>query len=122
VIGNAIAETEAGSEMSQYPELLRLHADMLLSLPSTDEAVAEAIIMRALAEARRQGAVAWELRTAMTLKRLRVKQGRAGEGQELVSSVYARFTEGFETHDLKAARELLEAGPPDSEIANRWCR
>jgi hypothetical protein len=109
VIGNAIAETEAGSEMSQYPELLRLHADVLLSTPSTDEAVADAIIMRALAEARRQGALAWELRAAMTLERLRVKQGRAGEGRELVSAVYARFTEGFETRDLRVARELLEA-------------
>jgi predicted ATPase len=109
VIRNAIAETEAGSEMCQYPELLRVHADILVSMPATDEALAEAIIMRALAEARRQGALAWELRTAMTLCRLRVKQGRRQEGRELLSSVYARFTEGFETRDLKVARELLEA-------------
>jgi hypothetical protein len=109
VIGNAIGETEAGSEMSQYPELLRLHADTLVSMSSIDEPLAEAIIMRALAEARRQGALAWELRTVMTLYRLRVKQGRRPEGQELVSSVYARFTEGFETRDLKVAGELLQA-------------
>jgi predicted ATPase/DNA-binding winged helix-turn-helix (wHTH) protein len=109
VIGNAITETEAGSERSQFPELFRVRADILLSMPSTDEVLAEAVVMRALAEARRQCALAWELRAAMTLARLRVKQGRGQEGRECVSSVYARFTEGFETRDLKAARQLLQS-------------
>lgn len=102
-IDNAIAEAEAGTETSQFPELLRIRAEILLSMPSTDEVLAETVITRALAEARRQTALAWELRTAMTLARLRAKQGRGQEGRELVSSVYARFTEGFETGDLKAA-------------------
>jgi predicted ATPase len=109
VIDGAIGETEAGSEMSQFPELLRVKADVLVSMPSTDEALAEATITRALAEARRQGALAWELRAAMTLVRLRLKQGRAQESRELLSSLYARFTEGFETRDLKAASEVLQA-------------
>jgi predicted ATPase/DNA-binding winged helix-turn-helix (wHTH) protein len=109
VSANAIAETEAGSETSQFPELLRVQADILLSMPSTDEALAEAVLMRALAEARRQCALAWELRAAMTLARLRGRQGRSQEGRELVSSVYARFSEGFETRDLQAARKLVEA-------------
>ena len=107
VIGNAITEIEAGTETSQFPELLRVQADILVSMPSTDETLAESVVMRALAEARRQGALAWELRAAMTLARLRAKQGRDPEGQELVSSVRARFTEGFETLDLKSAGQLL---------------
>jgi predicted ATPase len=109
VISNAIAETEAGTEISQFPELLRVKADILVSMPSGDEVLAEAIITRALAEARRQGALAWELRTAMTFARLRMQQGRGQEARELLSSVYARFTEGFETHDLKAAAQLLRS-------------
>jgi predicted ATPase/DNA-binding winged helix-turn-helix (wHTH) protein len=109
VVGDAIAETEAGSESVQLPELLRVRADILVSMPPTDEVLAESIVMRALAEARRQCALAWELRAAMTLARLRVKQGRAEEGRELVSSVYARFTEGFGTRDLKAAGRLLQS-------------
>jgi predicted ATPase len=108
VIGNAIVETEAGSEISQLPELLRVQADILVSMPSTDEALAEAAITRALAEARRQCALAWELRAAMTFARLRMKQGRGQEGRDLVSSVYARFTEGFDTRDLAAAAEFLQ--------------
>lgn len=109
VIGSAITETEAGTEMCQLPELLRVQADILVSMPSTDETLAEAVIMRALAEARRQCALSWELRASMTFARLRVKQGRGQEGRELVSSVHARFTEGFETRDLEAARQLLQS-------------
>jgi hypothetical protein len=109
VIGDAIMETEAGTESCQFPEQLRLQADMLLSMPAPDEVLAEAVIRRALAEARRQGALAWELRTAMTLAKLRDKQGRAQEGRETVSAVHARFTEGFETCDLKAAAQLLQS-------------
>jgi predicted ATPase len=109
VIDNAIAEAEAGTETSQFPELLRVQADILVSVPSADEARAEAVIMRALEEARRQDALAWELRTTMTLARLRVKQNRGQEGRELVSSVYGRFTEGFETRDLKTAVQVLRS-------------
>jgi predicted ATPase/DNA-binding winged helix-turn-helix (wHTH) protein len=109
VIGNAITETEAGTETSQFPELLRVQADLLLSVSSPDEVLVEAVIMRAIAEARRQNALAWELRTAMTLARLRDKQGRGQEGRETVSSVRARFTEGFETRDLKAAAQFLQS-------------
>lgn len=109
VISNAIAETAAGTETSQFPELLRVQADILVSMPTTDEVLAEAIITRSLAEARRQGALAWELRTAMTLARLRMKQGRGPEGRESLSSVYARFTEGFGTRDLETAAQLLQS-------------
>jgi hypothetical protein len=109
VSANAIAETEAGSETSQFPELLRVQAAIRLSMPSTDEVLAEGALMRALAEARRQGALTWELRAALTLAGLRAKQGRAQEGRELVSSVYARFSEGFEMLDLQTARKLVEA-------------
>jgi predicted ATPase/DNA-binding winged helix-turn-helix (wHTH) protein len=109
VSANAIAETEAGSESSQFPELLRVRAAIRLSMPSTDEVLAEGDLMRALAEARRQGALAWELRAALTLAGLRARQGRRQEGRDLVSSVYARFSEGLDMPDLRAARELVEA-------------
>ncbi len=107
VIGNAIAETEAGTETSQFPELLRIQADILLSMPSTDEMLAEAVIKRSLASARRQSAMAWELRTSMTLAKFRARQGRHEEAHQLLHSIYGQFTEGFETGDLKAARLLL---------------
>ena len=35
-------------------------------------------------------------------------QGRMSEARELLAPVYGWFTEGFETHDLKEAKALLE--------------
>jgi predicted ATPase/DNA-binding winged helix-turn-helix (wHTH) protein len=107
VISDAIIETEAGTEACQLPELLRVHAEILLSMPSTDEGQAEATFMRSLASARRQSALAWELRATLSLARLRAKQRRQEEAHQLLSSVYGQFTEGFETNDLKSARRLL---------------
>jgi predicted ATPase len=108
VIANGLAETEAGTETSHLPELLRIQADILISMPSTDDACAEAAVSRALAESRQQCALAWELRAAMTLARLRANQGRGAEGREALAAVYSRFTEGLETRDLKAAGQLLQ--------------
>jgi hypothetical protein len=34
--------------------------------------------------------------------------GRRDAARELLAPVYNWFTEGFETHDLKAARSLLD--------------
>jgi predicted ATPase len=59
--------------------------------------------------ARRQGALSWELRCAMTLARLSQGRGQVGAARELLAAVYGRFTEGFETADLKAARAMLAA-------------
>ena len=65
--------------------------------------------MRSLDWARRQGALSWELRTATSLARLRQDQGRAAEARSLLQPVYDRFSEGFETADLKTAKALLDS-------------
>ncbi|OUL99791.1 ATP-binding protein [Variovorax sp. JS1663] len=107
VIAEAIAETRDGEEALELPELLRLQAAVLLMMPPQGEMQAEDCLMRSMACARRQHALAWELRTATTLARLRASQGRHEEARAIVSGVYRSFTEGFETHDLKAAGQLL---------------
>jgi predicted ATPase len=43
----------------------------------------------------------------MSMARLRRDQGKRKEAQELLASVYAWFTEGSETRDLKEAKALL---------------
>jgi predicted ATPase len=47
------------------------------------------------------------LRTATSLARLWRDEGRTEEAKELLAPIYNRYTEGFETSDLKAARALL---------------
>ena len=49
-----------------------------------------------------------ELRAATSLARLWRDQGRRAEVHELLAPVYGWFTEGFDTADLKDAKELLE--------------
>jgi predicted ATPase len=58
--------------------------------------------------ARQQGALAWELRAATSLARLLHGQGRSIDAKGILQPVYDRFTEGFDTADLKSARVLLD--------------
>ena len=62
----------------------------------------------ALAVARQQQTKSWELRAAMSMARLWRDQGKRDEARELLAPVYGWFTEGFDTRDLKEAKELLD--------------
>jgi predicted ATPase len=62
----------------------------------------------AIEEATRQDALFWELRASLSLATLRIRQDRREDAQQLLASVYGRFTEGFETADLIAARKIVE--------------
>jgi hypothetical protein len=108
VIADAITEMQSGKEALELPELLRVQADVLLLMPDAGESQAEDCLMRSLECARRQHASGWELRTATSLARLRVNQGRHEEAHQILFGVYRSFTEGFETRDLKAAEQLLK--------------
>jgi adenylate cyclase len=59
--------------------------------------------------ARRQGALSLELRAATSLSRLWQDTRRGGEARPLLSDVYGRFQEGFDTRDLRDARVLLDS-------------
>ena len=86
-------------------EVLRVKG--LLSRSDGNADAAATLFLQSAALARKQGALAWELRAAMNLARLRANQGRQREAIELLEGAYNRFTEGFETVDLLAARSLL---------------
>ena len=104
----AIEQAEETEERWSIAELLRIKGELLLSRGAPGaEAEAEEQFQRALDRARRQGALSWELRAATSFARLLRDQGRSSEGTELLQPVYDRFTEGFDTVDLKAAKSLL---------------
>ena len=54
--------------------------------------------------ARAQSALAWELRSTMTLARLLSEDGQRDQARHTLALVYDRVTEAFETADLKLAR------------------
>jgi predicted ATPase/DNA-binding winged helix-turn-helix (wHTH) protein len=109
-IDDAIARAERTEELWQFPELLRAKGELvLLQGAALQAAAAEDYFRQALDWARRQGALSWELRAATSLARLLREQRRSAEVAALLQPVYDRFTEGFETTDLKAAKALLKA-------------
>ena len=88
-------------------ELWRLGGEALLAGAGT-ASEAETAIVKAIEIARQQNAKSWELRAAMTLARLRRRQGRPQEAATMLAPLYAWFTEGFDTADLKEAKALLD--------------
>jgi class 3 adenylate cyclase/tetratricopeptide (TPR) repeat protein len=88
-------------------DLHRLKGEALLAGAGT-LSEAEAAMQQGIDAARRQNAKSWELRCAMSLARLRRQQGRPQEAAALLAPIYAWFTEGFDTADLRAARTLLD--------------
>ena len=108
-LASVAAGLEAVEKMGGAPleaELHRLRGEALLAGAGT-VSEAETVIEQGIAVARRQNAKSWELRAATSLARLRRQQGRPQEAAALLAPIYAWFTEGFDTADLKAARTLL---------------
>jgi predicted ATPase len=109
-IDEAVERAELTEERWCFPELLRIQADIRWRLNGPDAAqLATDLYMRALDQARRHGALSWELRAATSLAQLMRDQGRSADAVALLQPVYDRFTEGFDTADLKAAKALLDA-------------
>jgi predicted ATPase len=102
----AQAERPGWEERCHYAEILRIKGWML-SLKG-DPAGAERAYLASLDWARQQQAKSWELRTATSYARLMRDQGRVREARDLLAPVYAWFTEGFATNDLKEAKALLD--------------
>ncbi|MBO4221816.1 winged helix-turn-helix domain-containing protein [Bradyrhizobium neotropicale] len=104
----AIARVGHNKDMFCMPELLRAKAEVLLSARSPDLVQAERCLKESIDMARRQSALAMELVAATCLAKLWLGQDRAGEARRLLAPTYARFTEGFNSRALKAARALLD--------------
>ena len=90
-------------------EVHRVLGELLWQQPTPDWQAAESSFLKALEVARSQEAKGFELRAAMSLARLWQDQGKRSEACDLLAPIYGWFTEGFDTHDLKAARQLLES-------------
>ena len=88
------------------PEMMRIKGEILASRLQSCEA--ETWFSRSIDLAREQSALAWELRAATSFAHLRARQGRCGEARRLLLPVYDRFTEGFDSPDLMAAKRLLD--------------
>jgi class 3 adenylate cyclase/predicted ATPase len=106
-ISEAMAAVETTQELWCEADIDRIAGEIALISPKLNGAKAEAYFERALAVARKQQARSWELRAAMSMARLWRDQGKQDQARDLLAPVYDSFTEGFDTRDLKEAKDLL---------------
>jgi predicted ATPase/DNA-binding winged helix-turn-helix (wHTH) protein len=91
------------------PEKLRVQAQYLLRESPLDEGGrAEDILMRSLQAAQRQNALAWSLRSAISLGSLWRRKGQQVQAGRLLHETRGRFSEGSATGDLRRASILLD--------------
>jgi predicted ATPase len=107
-IGEAMTLVETAKEKWCEAEVHRVAGEIALKSPKPDAAKAEAYFERSLAVAREQQAKSWELRAATSMARLWRDQGKRDGAHDLIAAIYGWFTEGFDTHDLKEAKALLD--------------
>ncbi|MCV3206507.1 helix-turn-helix transcriptional regulator [Mesorhizobium sp. YC-39] len=107
-IDEAVARAEQIGEILWLPDLLRARGEILLTQPRPDLPAAERALLRSIDCARKQSALSWQLRAAIPLARLWKEHDRGKDARSMLEDIHQRFTEGFGTQDLVAARRLLE--------------
>jgi predicted ATPase len=105
-VAEAFKEIDTSGQHMHEAELWRLRGELLI-LDGGAETEAESSFHRALQVAQGQQARSWELRAATSLARLLRTQNRQDEAQSILAPILARFTEGFESTDLREAAALL---------------
>ncbi len=107
VINETIQRVETNGDVVYMPELLRVKGCLLLLKLQLNAGEAQLSFERSLELSQRQGARAWELRTATDLAALFGSQGRPDLGRALLQPVFEQFVDGSDTLDLKAAERRL---------------
>jgi predicted ATPase/DNA-binding winged helix-turn-helix (wHTH) protein len=107
-IAEGLARAESNGEKWCLAELLRVQGELHRRVGGPDaDRLAEAAFLGALETARSQRVLSWELRAAISLARLLESSGERSGGAELLGEILGRFTEGFDTKDLREARALV---------------
>jgi predicted ATPase len=107
-VERALAMSRLTGELWIEAELCRLKGELLLLEPQADTIGAKAAFEEALKIAQAQEARSWELRAMMSSSRLLQREGKYAEARAGLEAIYNRFSEGWETQDLKHARAMLD--------------
>jgi predicted ATPase len=130
VISNALTLAEHNGERYWIAELHRIkgeliikHCDLVLqrniqagSTSTVNNETspmllqAEACFAESLAISKQQGTKSWELRAALSMNRLQVRQGKPTNTH--LAELFSSFTEGHETADLREAKAWLNRFMP----------
>jgi len=108
VLEDGFASVAKTGYQLDIPLLHHVKGELLLVQNPLNVSQAGQCFRTAIEIARRQCARIAELRATTSLARLLAKQGRRDEARTILNEIYAWFTEGFETADLKDAKSLLD--------------
>jgi predicted ATPase/DNA-binding winged helix-turn-helix (wHTH) protein len=104
-VNGGIARAKNSGVELDLSELLRIKSQILAARHDRESAMG--CLTEAIVVARAQSALAWELRSTIALARIFSASGYRDQARHMLALVYDRFTEGFETADLKLARAQL---------------
>ncbi len=114
-IDKGLAEIEHGlryvgdtGQVKTSVELYRVQGTLHLLKSVPNEREAEWCFQQSLELSRHQKARFLELRTSVNLAQLWYRQSKKVEALALLESIYASFTEGYDTGDMRHARRLLQ--------------
>jgi predicted ATPase len=108
-INEALRAMETTGEAWCESDVHRTAGEIALLASTPDFVKAEAHFLRALEIARGQQAKSWELRAATSLAKLWRDRGDLSAARELLAPIYDWFAEGFDTHDLREAKAMMDA-------------
>ena len=94
--------------LRELPPLLLLKGELLLAVSPENTAEAAGIFRAVLAGAGHVGGKIIALQAATRLCKLEMLAGKAEESGQALAEIYATFTEGFDTADLREARVVLD--------------
>jgi predicted ATPase/DNA-binding winged helix-turn-helix (wHTH) protein len=106
-INQAISRSTDYGVAADVTELLRIKAQVLAAAPEHGRNAAINCLTEALVTAKAQSVPALELRLSIDLARLLKENGQRDRARHDLGLIYGSFTEGFETTDLKTARQLI---------------
>lgn len=120
VIDQSISRVGNESELSK-PELIRVRGELMESIGN--DAGAERCFLQSAELAEKQSALSWRLRATNSLAKLWCRHGRCDDARLSLAEIYARFGEGFQTADLREARQILSntVGQEGPFLAARPC-
>ncbi|MBR1087087.1 winged helix-turn-helix domain-containing protein [Bradyrhizobium manausense] len=105
-VESALARCNDRQERWYLPELLRIKGELMLRESPQSEA-ADTCFREAMELATQQGADFWQLRCAISVARLKVRQGQGAEALTILENAYSALTEGSDIADMRIARDLI---------------
>lgn len=103
-VEEGLAVSKRNADSYYDAELWRLKGELLLASNTADP---EGCFRKAIDIARQQFARSLELRASTSLARLWQTRGKQAEARQMLGDIYAWFTEGLDTADLREASSLL---------------